>query len=157
MLRVPFVDQNANSARGATSNAISQRARFGAALLGLGLLATLLLASRLRPDPRGWGTHEQLGLPPCTFGVVAGIRCPACGMTTSWAYATHGQLRDALRNHVGGTLLALVAAVVSAGALVAAVSGRRPMRLPSEAVLIALVALSTALLLGEWGVRLWNG
>jgi hypothetical protein len=125
--------------------------------LGLGLLGLLILASCLRPDPRGFGTHEQLGLPPCSFGIVAGIRCPACGMTTSWAYATHGQWSDALRMHAGGTLLAVAAAVTSAGAIGASVSGKWPLRRPSEAAVIALVAVATALVLGEWMVRLWMG
>jgi hypothetical protein len=157
MLRVPFVDQNANPTRGAIPNAISPGGRFLAAGLGLGLLGLLILASCLRPDPRGFGTHEQLGLPPCTFGVVAGIRCPACGMTTSWAYATHGQWSDAVRINTGGTLLAVAAAVTSLGAFVAALRGQWPLRQPSEAAIIASVAVASAMVLGEWMVRLWMG
>lgn len=76
-------------------------------------------------------------------------------MTTSWAYATHGQLSDALRMHVGGTLLAIAAAMASGGALFAAASGRWPLRQPSEAALVALVGVGVALLVGEWIVRLW--
>jgi hypothetical protein len=78
-------------------------------------------------------------------------------MTTSWAYATHGQWSDALRMHAGGTLLAVAAAVTSAGAIGASVSGKWPLRRPSEAAVIALVAVATALVLGEWMVRLWMG
>ncbi len=78
-------------------------------------------------------------------------------MTTSWAYATHGQLSDALRMHVGGTLLAMTAMAVSGGALLAAASGRWPLRQPSEAVLIAMVGVGAALLVGEWILRLWAG
>src|SRR5947209_2100708 len=44
----------------------------------IGLLAT---AACLTPSPRGMGTHQQLGLPPCTVVQWFGVRCPSCGMT----------------------------------------------------------------------------
>jgi hypothetical protein len=78
-------------------------------------------------------------------------------MTTSWAYATHGQWKDALRMNVGGTLPALAAAATSVGALITAVRGHWLLRQPSEAAIIALVALATAFVLGEWMARLWMG
>jgi hypothetical protein len=155
MLRVPFVDHIANPARGTHSDAISPRTRCLAVLVGVGLLAILVLANRLRPDPRGLGTHQQLGLPPCSLWVVTGVRCPACGMTTSWAYATRGQLRDALRTHVGGTILAFATAVCAVSALAIAARGKWPLRQPSEAVTISLIVVGAAMLVGEWVVRLW--
>ncbi len=51
--------------------------------------ATLGLARYLRPSARGFGTHEQLGLPACTFLKLTGIPCPSCGLTTSFAHAAH--------------------------------------------------------------------
>jgi hypothetical protein len=136
---------------------ISPRARFWAALAGVGLLGTLVLAAQLQPDPRGWGTHEQLGLPPCTLLLVAGMRCPACGMTTSWAYAARGQLDDALRTHAGGTLLAIAALLTAVFALAAAALGRWPLWQPSEMAILCLVTIAAALVGGEWLVRLWTG
>ncbi|MBI1762852.1 MAG: DUF2752 domain-containing protein [Acidobacteria bacterium] len=53
--------------------------------------ATLGLARYLHPSARGFGTHEQLGLPACTFLTLTGIPCPSCGLTTSFAYAAHWQ------------------------------------------------------------------
>src|SRR3954447_16098360 len=48
-------------------------------------LGTVLgVACWLRPDPRGMGTHQQLGLPPCTFYLYTDVPCPSCGMTTSF-------------------------------------------------------------------------
>ena len=74
------------------------------------LLGGFLLAARLEPDPRGFGTHQRLGLPPCTFRALFGIPCPSCGMTTSFAHLTRGHLRQAAQASIGGTVLALLCA-----------------------------------------------
>lgn len=155
MLRILVNNRRVNSAQGTNSAAISRRSRFLAAFLGIGLLAMLSLASQLRPDPRGRGTHEQLGLPKCSFLALTGKRCPACGMTTSWAYATHGQIPSALATHAAGTLLAPICVIVAATALTIAVRGRLLDWSPNENTILGLVAIATALIGCEWIVRLW--
>jgi len=42
--------------------------------LGSTLLLLLGVAVWLLPDPRGIGTHKQLGLPPCSVPQIYGIR-----------------------------------------------------------------------------------
>ncbi|MCR9295368.1 MAG: DUF2752 domain-containing protein [bacterium] len=76
---------------------------------GLIVLALLVLARRLEPSTSGLGTHQQLGLPPCTSIVLLNAPCPACGMTTSWAWFTRGQLAAAFSSNAGGSLLAIIA------------------------------------------------
>lgn len=77
--------------------------------LGTGLLVMLVMAFILTPSSEGLGTHQKLGLPPCTTRVLLGVRCPGCGMTTSWAYFTKGQLQSALQANAGGVILCLAA------------------------------------------------
>ncbi len=97
------------------------------------LLGGFFLAATLEPDPRGYGTHQRLGLPPCTFRTLCGIPCPSCGMTTSFAHLTRGHLARALQTHVGGTILALACAAQIPWCWWSAFRGRlvgvsRPMR-----------------------------
>ena len=73
------------------------------------VLALFSVARCLEPDAAGYGTHQQLGLPPCTSVAVFGIRCPACGMTTSWSYAMRGQWIRAGQANAGGLALVVIA------------------------------------------------
>ena len=86
------------------------RATAGVALIGL--LAGFGLAGYLTPSPAGLGTHQQLGLPPCTVRAIAGIPCPACGMTTSFAHFVRGQWLGSWSANPGGLLLALLCAAL---------------------------------------------
>jgi hypothetical protein len=120
---------------------------------GLGLIALLVAAYRLVPDRRGLGTHQQLGLPPCTLMVVAGIRCPSCGMTTAWSYLTHGNIEASLRANPGGTLLAGLAFAFVPLALIGAISGRW---WPGDAMTWGLLVwLATSLVVAglDWLIR----
>jgi len=68
---------------------LAQRIALGlASVMALGLLCSAWLVI---PDPAGFGTHQQFGLPPCSFRVVFGIPCPSCGGTTSFAHFVRGQ------------------------------------------------------------------
>ena len=83
--------------------------RTTALLSGVLLLALLVTARSLTPSPTGSGTHQQLGLPPCTAVLLLDRPCPACGMTTSWAHTMRGNLVEAACANSGGMLLALIA------------------------------------------------
>ena len=78
-------------------------------LIGLvGSVAVLTLSFWLSPDPRGYGTHEQLGLAPCSFLAVHGIPCLSCGMTTAFAGMAHLRPDIAVAASPFGALLFLV-------------------------------------------------
>lgn len=90
--------------------AVRERAAVAAARRGWCALAVcaalvLIVARLLVPDPHGLGTHTQLGLPRCGFLALFGWPCPACGLTTSFAYMARAQLTAALEAHALGALL----------------------------------------------------
>ncbi len=120
----------------------------------LALVAGFVVAYRLEPDPRGFGTHQRLGLPPCTIRAVFGIPCPSCGMTTSFANVTKGRWREAARANVAGLLLAIVCVTLVPWCWLSAFYGRlcwvrRPAHL---GLLILLVVCGVATV--EWIIRL---
>jgi hypothetical protein len=64
------------------------------------------LARRLVPNPRGYGTHTQLGLEPCAFAGMTGKLCPTCGMTTAYAWFVRGRVDRSWRANPAGCLFA---------------------------------------------------
>ncbi len=67
--------------------------------------AVLLVGRWLTPSPRGVGTHEQLGLPPCAWLHLTGIPCPSCGLTTSVAHAARLHFHEAFVTQPFGLLV----------------------------------------------------
>lgn len=66
-------------------------------IVAAGILA---LAFALQPDPRGFGTHEHLLLPPCLFRTLTHVPCPFCGMTTGFALMARGHLQAAAASNL---------------------------------------------------------
>lgn len=124
------------------------------AVTGIGLAVLLGTAAWLTPNPSGNGTHQQLGLPECTFKRVYDLPCPSCGMTTSWSHVMRGELPSAVRCNSGGTFLALLALGVAPWLLLMAWRGRTFQRHPSDpqcgftAIAIVVVTLI------DWFVRI---
>ena len=119
----------------------------GAIMIGL-----LIVARCLSPSPVGMGTHQQLGLPPCTFDTLLGMRCPTCGMTTSWAYVTRGQVVSAWQANPGGVCLAIVSLVCGVWPWAMAWRGRYWALMSTKWSLAILLAIA-ALTLLDWAVR----
>lgn len=77
----------------------------------------------LRPDPQGFGTHEQLGLPACQSMSWFGVPCPGCGVTTSVTWFAHANALESLRTQPFGFALGLIALLTAPLAAVALVRG----------------------------------
>jgi hypothetical protein len=138
--------------QGAHTLSLSARLRMAAA--GLCLVAALAVAGWLRPDPNGFGTHRQLGLPPCTFIWLFGVRCPSCGMTTAWSHAVHGHWLTAIGSNAGGALLAATAMVAAPWLLFSAARARWLLGRPGDRAWAALASLLIAVTLLDWFYRL---
>jgi hypothetical protein len=110
---------------------------------------------------RVMGTHQQLGLPPCSFADKTGVPCPACGMTTSFSLLIRGDIRNSLRANWVGTLLAGFCLAFIPWAAVCVVRGRTFIVRSLERGLMVLVTSLLVLMLGRWalvlGVMWYNG
>jgi hypothetical protein len=130
-------------------------------VLAASLWALLAVAFSLTPSDQGLGTHQQLGLHPCTFYQMTGQPCPSCGMTTSFSLMAHGRVVEALVVQPFGALLfalTLAAALV----LTVAVATRRslsPLMYSPKTPLAICVMI--VLWLASWGFKcaygLFNG
>ena len=121
------------------------------------LIGGFSLARSLQPRPQGYGTHQQLGLPPCSFLMLAGMPCPSCGMTTSFAYFTRGNLVKSFQSNPAGLVLATLCAVQLPWG-VASVWTRRTVFIdrPAEVIVGVAVVMMTVCLL-NWFVMILNG
>ncbi len=123
-------------------------------LIALACWSMLITAARLQADPRGFGTHRQLGLPPCSFELSTHVPCPGCGLTTSFAHLAHGHVYSSFAAHLMGPFLFAVVAIVGLYSPFAAVRAR-PLRLliDSRLAMPAMVLTALAGIL-TFGIRL---
>jgi hypothetical protein len=106
-------------------------------------LAILVAAAIVTPDPRGHGTHTQLGLPPCFMMTVLHRPCPACGLTTSFANVMHGDIASAFSAHPLGPAVILYFAIAAVYSLSKLLFGFRII-LPPRFTLLANATLLAA-------------
>lgn len=114
----------------------------------------LITARTLEPDSRGYGTHEQLGLSPCYFQVITGLRCPTCGATTAWSHVLHGNLGRAIAVNLGGLLSCAVALVGVPWLLLTAILGRWPVFQPQLRPLLIVATIWLLIVMLDWMRRI---
>lgn len=119
------------------------------AVIGVLGMALLVSSRQLEPDPRGFGTHEQLRIAPCYFRERVGDVCPLCGSTTAWAYATRGDLLAAVNANLAATLLCVAVGIGSLWAMAVATIGRLRFQPTCRWLLVVMTAwLAVAVL--DW-------
>lgn len=135
---------------------LSVPARILVGLLAAGSISVAASSRLLSPDPRGFGTHEQIVGVPCTFRAFTGIPCPTCGMTTSFAHMARGEIAQALHAQPMGA--ALFAMLVLGGLLSAfsAVTGVPFWQKLDGRPIWVLVAVLVAGLLAGWLYKIWK-
>lgn len=123
----------------------------------LALVVVLGLARRLDPDPRGYGTHTQLGLPPCAFLAATGRPCPTCGMTTAFARLAHADPAGSWRANPAGSLLAPLSLALVPWLVAASARGRPAPFRTWEGPLVGLAVAVVALTVVSWTIRMTLG
>lgn len=127
---------------------MSPGGRLLAGTMAAGCLLVLVLAAWLPPSPTGYGTHRGLGLSECAFLARYNLPCPACGMTTSFAWFARGNLPASLYVQPMGTALAAGAAMAVWVAGYVAATGRPVHRLigvvPDRLWVVPLLSLAVA-------------
>lgn len=149
----PAEQQIEREAQRVTGHVIGTSQRLWACVLGVTLLGLLVTARCLHPSEYGMGTHQQLGLPPCTFLFFFGVRCPTCGMTTSWSHFTRGEFLASWQANPGGLCLAIVAMIVGCWSLLVAWRARYRPLLSAKATSVLMVTIGAITLL-DWCVRI---
>lgn len=134
-------------------------ARLGALGVFLGCVAVLGASAWLTPAAAGHGTHEGLGLPPCTWAQTFDKPCMTCGMTTAFAYAADGDLLDSVRTQPFGFLLSVLTASTAWGALHVALTGSMLGRAAQRVLNGRSLWGALALLLAAWAYKFvtWEG
>jgi len=126
--------------------------RFLSLLLLSASVAVIVIAFVLHPDPRGTGTHEQLGLPPCGFLRDHGVPCIACGMTTAFTAIAHGDLGLAVRANPFGCLLFFVALAAPFHFAHSLIKDYDPLRIFQTRRSRIILPIGGIMLLVNWGI-----
>ncbi len=124
-----------------------------AAAMLAGAAGVIGVARWLKPSPSGYGTHTQLGLPPCWFLKVTHYPCPSCGLTTSFAWAAHLEFWKAFLASPFGLLLFFATVAVVPLSVVLLTRGISFRRITESAGFPRAVYAATALYLMSWAFK----
>lgn len=102
------------------------------------------------PDARGHGTHEALGMAPCSWPLDYGAPCPTCGVTTAAAHLVHLSPIKALVVQPFGAVLTGFSLVLAVIALLSLLRGRSFIGRVASWPLPTLILGAAALLLLSW-------
>jgi hypothetical protein len=121
------------------------------------ILCVFAVSLYLVPDRRGYGTHTQLGLPPCASKALLKISCPSCGMTTSFAWMSRGGVPQAFQANSFGPVLYSTVLAWWVLLVTFLIRGKRIKvnGLPKWSVLTMIFGY-VGVYLATWLVRLWN-
>lgn len=127
--------------------------RIGLVAAGIIGITLLVVAFRLKPNPKGYGTHQQLGFSRCSFIEFFGIPCPSCGMTTSWSNLMNGKIIQSFRANPGGALLGICTLIISPWVLISGLTGKWFYTSPNMAWLFFATLGICAVTVTQWVIR----
>ena len=128
--------------------------RWGWMLVSGLCLGAIVTAAILKPDPRGHGTHEQLGLPPCSFMLTTGLPCPTCGMTSAFSLVVRGKVLEGIIAQPASAALCLLTIIMLPISLWTVATGRS-ICVNWDRLGAVRVSLAFAMIfVGAWGFKL---
>lgn len=133
---------------------IGTRGRVMLGLICLFLMAGFATSISLTPSPLGMGTHQGLGLPPCSIVAIFGYPCPTCGFTTSFSHFVRGQWIQAARANIAGLTLACLCFAMIPWGITSLCVGRLWRIEDPHRTALWLVGTVTGLSLVQWVVRM---
>ena len=113
-------------------------------------------AAWLTPAGAGHGTHEQLGLPPCSSMMFTGKPCATCGYTTAFSHVAHGQLISAMIVQPAGALFAMVVAAAGLVGGYVMVTGQSVGHRLRGLIRIRTLVIVGAIVAAGWAYKLWT-
>jgi hypothetical protein len=113
-------------------------------------IAIWCAAAYLKPAVAGIGTHQQLGMAPCSLITMTGYPCPTCGMTTAFAWAIRGKFLASFAAQPVGFLLAILTAITAVQAVYVLSRGKMWTLNWYRTTPFRLAAFSVAVVLGGW-------
>jgi hypothetical protein len=118
------------------------------------LALVLAFGAVLEPDPRGHGTHQQLGFQACFPMERWDVPCPGCGVTTAVVLAVHGRPLASLATQPFGLVVLAALLALAAWALRGHVLGRDLARELERLPLGRIASLLGVLALVAWLYKL---
>jgi hypothetical protein len=129
---------------------LTRNERLTMLVLAFSILVIFGVARSLTPDPRGFGTHQQLGLQPCFMVKTVGVPCPFCGMTTSFSHMAAGDIQAATRVQPAGMIGFVTIGFAALSCIVGAMTGRWPIYKLGPRQSIGLLVLGVTVLGASW-------
>jgi hypothetical protein len=129
--------------------------RLAALAVSAAMLAVLIIAVRLPPNPDGVGTHQAMGFQKCEFMYRTGLPCPSCGMTTSFAWFVRGNWIASIYVQPMGFVLALLTGGVFWASLYIAVTARPIHRLLQQLPQVILIVSLMGFGIAAWGWKIF--
>lgn len=114
------------------------------------IVGVWVLAAWLTPDPRGIGTHEQLGLAPCRMVTFFGIPCAFCGMTTAFTHLAHGDIVRAVLTQPAAVVFAALTIPAAFVAVFTVVQGGVPAFIAGATTSRRAIAGTILIVLAAW-------
>lgn len=130
------------------------RRRLVGAMVLIATASVIGLAAWLTPSAKGHGTHEQLGLAPCSMLMFTGKPCVTCGYTTAFSHVAHGHLMDALKVQPAGAMLAMLVILGGATGGFVAVTGTDVTPLLRRIFQFRTLIAAGGIVLAAWAYKL---